>query len=291
MPSKKTKIQIPIHDLNQFKTGIKIHKIDFIHGTEHIKALELVHRDTYYLFYVQQTGSVAVSIDFKQIEIHGNALTYILPGQIHYGLDLNPLQAWAVAIDATLVDLKYKNQLESCLQLNIAQSLTQAQNELLVHYIMLFDKTLNYQQIHQHAKLITPALIDGFLNLFNQFYFDAYSDNSTTKENRTLELTRQFRALVRNQFRKQREPQAYAQQLHVSLSYLNDSVKTTTGFSLTYWIQQEIAIETKRLLYYTTKTIKEIAYELGFLDQTYFTRLFRKITGETPSDFRKKYRE
>jgi AraC-like DNA-binding protein len=52
-----------------------------------------------------------------------------------------------------------------------------------------------------------------------------------------------------------------------------------------------MVIEAQRLLYYTENNVNEIAYQLGFEDHAYFSRLFKKITKETPLAFRKKFRE
>ncbi|MCD8194276.1 MAG: helix-turn-helix domain-containing protein [Tannerellaceae bacterium] len=55
------------------------------------------------------------------------------------------------------------------------------------------------------------------------------------------------------------------------------------------WIQYEIILQAKRLLYYTTMNIKEIAHTLGYEDHAYFTRLFTKVADMSPGQFRKKY--
>lgn len=81
---------------------------------------------------------------------------------------------------------------------------------------------------------------------------------------------------------------AYAKSLNISTPYLNECVKTATGNSVSYHIQQRVILEAKRLLYHSNKSIKEIAGELGYDDYSYFIRLFVKITGMTPLAFRTK---
>jgi YesN/AraC family two-component response regulator len=78
--------------------------------------------------------------------------------------------------------------------------------------------------------------------------------------------------------------------LHLSISYLNEIDKETTGFTVSYWIQQEVVLEAKRLLYYSQCSVKEIAHALGYADHTYFSRLFKKVEGRTPGEFREMYR-
>jgi AraC-like DNA-binding protein len=81
---------------------------------------------------------------------------------------------------------------------------------------------------------------------------------------------------------------AYAGSLNISTPYLNECVKTTTGYSVSWHIQQRVVLEAKRLLYHSDKSIKEIAGELGYDDYSYFTRLFVKVSGLTPVAFRNK---
>jgi len=86
-------------------------------------------------------------------------------------------------------------------------------------------------------------------------------------------------------------PSFFADKLHVSTAYLNDCSNAATGQSITYWLQQAMVTEAQRQLYYTRNDVKEIAYNLGFQDAAYFSRLFKKITDTTPLEFRKNIRE
>ena len=88
-----------------------------------------------------------------------------------------------------------------------------------------------------------------------------------------------------------KSPSQYADELNYSLSHLNDSVKITTGFPVSYWIHQQVILEAKRLLYYTDMNVREIAFSLGYEDYTYFSRLFSKVAGMSPNAFRRKFHE
>jgi len=78
----------------------------------------------------------------------------------------------------------------------------------------------------------------------------------------------------------------YAEKLHISPNYLNILCKKNLKISATQLIHQRISIEAKRLLQSTERSIKEIAFELGFADQAYFSNFFKQQTGASPSDFR-----
>lgn len=58
--------------------------------------------------------------------------------------------------------------------------------------------------------------------------------------------------------------------------------------SVSRYIHNEIVLQAKRMLFHTNKTIQEIAIESGFSDYAYFTKLFTKVAGVTPTTFRKK---
>ncbi|MBR6828358.1 MAG: AraC family transcriptional regulator [Prevotella sp.] len=61
--------------------------------------------------------------------------------------------------------------------------------------------------------------------------------------------------------------------------------------STSEYIQRAIVLRMKRELAYSTQSIQEISRQLGFEDYTYFSRLFSKTTGVSPSTFREKYHD
>jgi AraC-like DNA-binding protein len=74
--------------------------------------------------------------------------------------------------------------------------------------------------------------------------------------------------------------------LNVTADYLNKTVKNITGKSAKEHIQTKIIIEAKRSLLFSEISSKELAYELGFEESAHFNNFFKKITGQTPSEFR-----
>lgn len=80
----------------------------------------------------------------------------------------------------------------------------------------------------------------------------------------------------------------YEKLLHVSTAVLNKASKQYFRKTLTELIAERLIIEAKRQLYLTTKTVKEIAFELGYNDEFYFSRFFKKNAGVSPQVFREK---
>lgn len=100
-------------------------------------------------------------------------------------------------------------------------------------------------------------------------------------------LIRQFNLLVEIHFRQEHQVQFYA-------GLLNKSPKTVSNYFSLYSkktplqvISERIISEAKRLFYYTDKSVKEIADELGFKDVAHFSKFFKNFTSQSPSEVKK----
>ncbi len=81
-----------------------------------------------------------------------------------------------------------------------------------------------------------------------------------------------------------------AEKMSVSQRYLSDTLKKETGKTSTEHLQLYLIDEAKNILLKPHKSISEVAYELGFEYPQYFSRLFKKREGVSPSEYREKYR-
>lgn len=81
-----------------------------------------------------------------------------------------------------------------------------------------------------------------------------------------------------------------ADHLSVSQRYLSDTLKKETGKTSTEHLQLYLIDEAKNILLNPNKTISEVAYELGFEYPPYFSRLFKKKEGISPTEYREKYK-
>ncbi len=113
----------------------------------------------------------------------------------------------------------------------------------------------------------------------------------TTKNNEKLtsatKITHQFRELLFLNIKEKQKVTDYANLLHITPNHLNKSVKEITGKSPTTWIDETIICEAKYLLFQTSLTISEISYQVGHLEPSYFSRIFKKYEGVTPAEFKK----
>jgi len=109
---------------------------------------------------------------------------------------------------------------------------------------------------------------------------------TTTLNKATDETLRQFNLLVETHFKEAHQVSFYAEKLFKSPKTLSNSF-AKLGQSPLKIIHERLVLETKRQLMYTDKTAKQIAYDIGFEDASHLSRLFKKQTSITLSDFKK----
>lgn len=105
-----------------------------------------------------------------------------------------------------------------------------------------------------------------------------------------VDLLRNFNLLVEEYYKSEHSVAFYADKLFKSPKTLSNTFSkfNTTPLQI---IHERIILEAKRLLIYTDKTTKEISYEIGFEDASHLSRLFKKQTQQSPSDFKKQLKK
>lgn len=100
------------------------------------------------------------------------------------------------------------------------------------------------------------------------------------------DLVRRFNLLVENHYRTNHDVRFYADLLNKSPKTLSNVFALFSERTPLRIIQDRVLLEAKRLMYYTDKTGKEIAYELGFDDAAHFSRFFKNLAGQSPTVFK-----
>lgn len=247
------------------------------------------HRDDHYIFFVVETGDTALMIDFNEISFFANTLYYILPGQVHHGLSDERAAGWFIAVDTMLIPPDYRKVFEGQLALQMPYLLDDAQMKQCMNLLdLLLQRFLEYEQSTFNVSIV-HSLLQSFIGIAAGCY--AGSNNNAVQVSRPVELSQMFKQLLVDNYVAIKRPSVYAGMLNVSESYLNEVLKKVTGFSVSYWILNEVMLEAKRLLYYSECNVKEVAHALGYDDHAYFSRLFKKSEGVTPLTFRATYRK
>jgi len=95
-----------------------------------------------------------------------------------------------------------------------------------------------------------------------------------------------FQQLLENHFVKERSAHFYAGQLNLSARAFSNKIKQQLGKPPSVLIHERVILESKKQLHLTYLSVKEIAAKLGFDDEHYFSRYFKKYVGISPTSFR-----
>ncbi len=106
-----------------------------------------------------------------------------------------------------------------------------------------------------------------------------------------FDIVRKFNIAVENHYKTKHQVQEYADLLNKSPKTLSNLFSIYNHKSPLQIIHERISLEAKRLLIYTDKSSKEIAYELGFEEVAHFSRFFKKLIGQNPTDFKTEMRK
>jgi AraC family transcriptional activator of pobA len=133
-------------------------------------------------------------------------------------------------------------------------------------------------------------MLDTYLN---QFFIALYrtllidGSDSVKDTNATLKYYRKFIHLVKTGDHSKSIP-AFAKELGISAVHLNRVCNEVCGKSASLLIQEHVVQQAKNYLSHTSYTVAEIAYLLSFEYPNYFARLFKKLAGVSPKEYRRK---
>lgn len=117
---------------------------------------------------------------------------------------------------------------------------------------------------------------------------DIAAPNAHSRKSAQIE---KFRHMVEENFKKHLPISDYADHLGITPGQLSRVCREVLGVSSLDIVNERMVHEAQRVLVYTGNSIKQLAYALGFADETYFCRFFRKHTGLSPREFRAKAME
>lgn len=242
------------------------------------------HRDDHYIFFIQEKGITELMIDFHNYSLINQSICYISPGQVHNYTKQSDVEGWFIFLETDMISNDYREIFDTYENLN--QTTTLKENPCLLA-VQLLEKQLEIYK-NDIDKNIINSIVNSIIGMIASEFFQS-DENNIKKISRKNSLTSNFKKKIRENFLNLKKPKEYASLLNVSVPYLNEVIKEQTGYSPSYWIKQEILLEAKRLLYYTQKDSKEIAFSLQYEDYAYFSRFFKLNVGITPIEFRNRY--
>lgn len=240
-------------------------------------------------------GSVKFRLGNRTYEEHAGCAIFIMHGQILQVLERSPdYNAFFITLTPRLVSNpeQIANNLEQQLNRirgNVVLRLPETEWESIVaSFLHIADKYRTCRNNDFHKKMFE-------LQAFSIVYeFCGYLTNAKPRSEHLLSkrevLFRDFIRLVAKHYRGERLIAFYAERLDVNAKYLSETIEEVSGQTPKQWIDKYVIQEAKRLLLEGggSRSIRQIAAELSFADQSLFGKYFRRITGMTPCEFRRK---
>lgn len=251
--------------------------------------LHFPHKHSFYHLVYFSKGSGNQSIDFVNFPVVPGQIYFMIPGQVH-GWDFkNSPQGYIVNfseqyITDLIADPAYVDQFSFFSGTAVEQVITipksgRSQIEGLLESIV---KEGNSDH----------AFKDDFVRTALVQLFIIVSRYTTTKNGQHYQkhnfvVLKNFKKLIEKYYKEKKLTKDYAAMLYITPNHLNALSKDVAGRSAGELIRDRILLEAKRLLVNAKLSVNEISTELGFADNSYFTKSFKKYEGVTPDTFRK----
>lgn len=236
------------------------------------------HRDDYYILALLTEGNVAVEIDFERKELQAGDILIVSPWQVHNRPEGESWDAdgWMLAFSPEMLTEQEAGIIEEYSISPIPFSPDDAVTDDVVTLSSMMDRNKENNAVFGALAAAVKSIVLSTL----------YT-NDTAVSGRYRAITLRLRKLLDIHLVVEKRPSAYASMMNISEVYLNEAVKGATGLSVGAYIRNMVMVRAKRQLAYTSLSAKEIAYALGYEDYAYFSRLFAKCTGKSPSEYRK----
>ncbi len=250
-----------------------------------------LQRNNYYSVIWVTEGNGQLKADFAEYNFEANSLLAFSPYQ-PFMLSLNNIKGIAIHFHPDFFCI-HKHQTEvACngvLFNNIYQPPFIAVNDIAAATFKMLLEQLKTEM--QNPALAQYELLISYLKIFlitasrlkTEQQPQAFEAIGTTKEPFILQT---LKNAIERDFKTKHLPSDYASTLNISPKALAKITKTYFNKTLTKLIAERIIIEAKRELYLTNKAVKEIAYELGYDDEFYFSRFFKTNADVSPQMYR-----
>lgn len=286
MPQMSHKIPVNKQDANAIG-GLDISHLYYQEGLDYSNKLK-DHRDEYYVLAIVIKGTGTLRGDMETIAIRPQSILLVRPYQVHSGSGISrDAEAYFLSIAPFLMPEACNDIFQNLpTQQQCIKMTADEMNNVLINCKLLYTA---FNEVNAHKVPIINSLFNALIYRVAALFSVSLKKDHQPK-NQAYLITQKFRQLI-HEHSFSHPPAFFSGKLNITTSHLNDCVKIVTDRSVTNCLQEAMLLEAKRNLYYTNDDVKKIAFTLGFEDHAYFSRLFKKLTGETPLTFRNKFRE
>ncbi len=281
-----------ISNFDDYNNCMKFEKSFYIRNfSEHVNEnlfIEKPHGHNFYLILLVTKGGGTHTIDFLEYDISPGTMFIVSPGQIHQWRLSNDIDGCILFFTKEFFLHDFDTEkltrfpfFNSTFSIPMFQLNLNEKEEILSKYELIYkeyqSRSLNYQE------MIRIYLNAMFIQL-SRVYLTTHEKGQ--KFNYDLLQLNRYEALVDKYFKMHRPISCYSKKMNITDRQLSYLCKKTVGKTPSEIMMNRIILEAKRLIIHSVLSISAISEELNYNDSSYFIRLFKKITKQTPEQFR-----
>ncbi|WET03192.1 helix-turn-helix transcriptional regulator [Flavobacterium sp. YJ01] len=260
----------------------------FRHSVKGRNAFEQPHKHDFYLVFFVEKGSGIHNVDFTKYTVDDYQVFFVRPGQVHNWLLNEDTIGFQLMLSSEIVNVFSGLTALPFFEQNVPYCLTLSESRFQELKKHLHDIELLLLENDLLNKEITLLQLHLLLKLLQKDYLIQFPEHDSSSK--PEKIIKQFNFLIDHNFNEESSVHFYADKLNITPNYLNILSQRYLKIPAGDVIKERTILEAKRLLTSTDLSIKEIAYQLGFNDNTYFTKVFKKYVGKTPGDFKESYK-
>jgi AraC family transcriptional regulator, transcriptional activator of pobA len=270
------------HDKLKILTGSS-EDLSALHKSIYEK-FQIPHKSDRYFFIYNEQNPAKHQLDLLEINLPRGELLFVVPNQIHASPPLKKgVKFHSLSFESSCLSLLPRQFAFLSDPFNKQTISFDSESRQRVKNLFETLRLLLFSDSTRNNTEIVIAHLNTLLTEFNNAYFknrsiEVFSSNKLSKYI-------QFKLLIETEFKKQPSVNSIAEILILSENQLYSIVKEFSGLSPKEYLIKRLMLEAQRILFYEKSTVKELTYELGFADPDYFSRLFKKQTGKSISQF------
>ncbi len=286
------KEQLPIYQIQDFNAQTqKEHYFYFSSFSAHLREHLFIrepHKHNFYIVLFVTQGTGTHTIDFIKHDVKPDTVFFMTPGQVHSWVLSEDADGYVIFFTREFYASEYPHRrlfnfpfFNALLHKPLLCVPQEEKTALTATLQMLAEE-------HRHTRLMKHEMICRYLDilLIHLTRIFQAQGTETDVQGKGHALLQKLESLIDSHFKEHVPVGLYADWLHVTAKHLNETCRSSLGKTTKELIQQRTLLEAQRLLVHSELTISQIAAELGYFDNTYFFRFFKKYAGCTPEQFR-----
>lgn len=251
------------------------------------------------LLFVNTGQRVTMTINLEKFDIESGSIMTVMPGtllsfnDIVEPVDFQMLFVSTNFLESINLDVKALSIRTFVERPKPVMRLDERESTIIRKYISLLDLNADNDsaEVSVFSKQIARSLISTIVYQLMKFSFDHLDFEADIQPGASVRVgtgyVRDFLKLLVRNYATERNTAFYADRLCITPKYLSMIVKEATGRTASEWINDFVVLEAKNLLRFSGKNIQQVAYALNFPSQSSFGKFFKRITGQSPTEYQK----